>query len=456
MAKKRKDKKTIKIVLPILVVLLVTAMTMGLMLNSGYNNKDKINKGVYINGVAVGGMTKDQAKGILEEKYNGKFKDKVIKMSHEDLLFSIKFQELKAHYDVDSAVNKAYRYGKDGNLISRVLKNLGTNLTNYDINLEFLADTSIVDKVVEKIAKKINVMPKDAKISRSNNKFIIIPEKKGIEVDKKRLVELVKVAVKPDISETVIEIPLLSVEARIKKEVLSKIDTQISAYTTYFSTSDAARSGNIRIAAKAIDGAVILPGEIFSMNKEVGPRVATKGYKEAHVIVNGELVAGLAGGICQATSTVYNAALLANFQIVQRRGHGLKVGYVKAGRDATISGDYFDFKFKNTNKVPIFIDTIVRNGAVTVKIYGANEHPGQRVEIISQVLERIPPPEPLYVNDPTLKIGIEKIETNPIQGIRSIAYRKVYQSGKLIKNEVLSKDKYQAVRAKILIGTKLP
>jgi vancomycin resistance protein YoaR len=190
------------------------------------------------------------------------------------------------------------------------------------------------------------------------------------------------------------------------------------------------------------------------MNKGVGPRIAAKGYQEAHVIVKGELTTGMAGGICQATTTVYNAALLANFQIVQRTGHGLKVGYVNAGRDATISGDYIDFKFRNTNKNPIFIHTLVRNGKVTVSIFGANEHPGQTVDIISTILQKISPAKPEYIKDPTMYIGTEKVESKAIQGMKSIAYRKVYQNGKLIKDELLSKDKYQAARAKILIGTK--
>ena len=456
MTRKQDKQNNIKMIFPILIVLIVTAITIVFMLNIDNGNKDKINKGVYINGIAFEGMSNNEAKSILDEKFNGKLKKKVIKMSHKSTIFSIEFKALKAHYDVDSAVNKAFKYGKDGNIFSRTLKNLGVNITNHNINLEFVADTSIVNTVVRKISNKINIMPIDAKILLVKNEFKTTPQKKGIEVDKKRLVELIKSAVKPDENDKVIEIPLLNVDARVKQEMLSKINTEISSYTTFYRTSDAARSGNIRIASEAIDGVLVLPGENFSMNKEVGPRVASKGYKEAHVIVNGELVPGMAGGICQATTTTYNAALLADLQIVQRRGHALKVGYVKAGRDATISGDYIDLKFKNTNKYPIFIHTIIRNGAITVKIYGADEHPGQKVEITSQVLGQIPPLSPIYINDPTLKIGIEKLETKPNNGLKSIAYRKVYLNGKLVKSETLSKDKYNATRAKILIGTKLP
>jgi vancomycin resistance protein YoaR len=424
------------------------------MLIGSNSNIDKINKGVSINWIDVGGMTKGEASSILNKKYNSKIVSKVIKMKYKDRTFNINYKELKAHYDIATAVNTAYGFEKDGNALSRALINLGLGAKGYNVKLVFLSDLKIVKSKITRISKKIGTKPVDATISYANGNFTIVPERKGLAVNTKKLQELIENSVTPDENDVTIDIPTVDVIAETTEAMLSKIDTEISSYTTSFSTADASRSGNIKIAAEAIDGSLVLPGEIFSMNKGVGPRIAAKGYQEAHVIVNGELTTGMAGGICQATTTVYNAALLANFQIVQRKGHGLKVGYVKAGRDATISGDYIDFRFKNTNKNPIFIHTIVNAGKVTVEIFGANEHPGQTVDIISTVLEKIPPPEPEYIKDPTLYIGTEKVESKAIQGLKSIAYRKVYQDGKLIKDELLSKDKYKAARAKILIGTK--
>jgi vancomycin resistance protein YoaR len=443
-----------KMLIPIIIVLLVTVITMVLMILGKDNYKDVINKNVYVNGVAVGNMTKEQATGVLNEKFNKQFDDKKIQMTYENKSYSISFKALKAHYDVNNAVEEAFNYDKNSGIISNLLKNIGLKSSNQNISLRFLADTSIVDKEVKKISKKIDYKPKDAKISLVDKVFNITNDVNGLKVDSSELTKLIKAAVDPNSSDDAIEIPVTQVEAKVKADMLSKIDTPISSFTTSFRTSDAARSGNIRIAATAVDGAVILPGEIFSMNKEVGPRVASKGYQEAHVIINGTLTTGLAGGICQATTTLYNAALLANFEIVSRRGHGLHVGYVKPGLDATISGDYIDMKFRNTNKYPIYIHTIVRNGTVTATIYGSNEHPGQTVELESHVLEKLDPPAPEYVFDPTLKKGEKIVDVKSSEGMKSEAYRKVFQNGVLIKTELLSKDKYKAGRAKIRIGTR--
>ena len=454
MTKRVKTKKRTKMLYPMIIVLLVTVIAIMVMLIGSNSNIDKINKGVSINGIIVGGMTKGEAISLLDKKYKNKIEAKVIKMKYKERVFTINYKELKAHYDITTAVNKAYSFEKNGNILSRALVNLGLGAKDYNVKPRFLYNLKIVKSKTARISKKINMKPIDATISYNGGIFTIVPERSGLAVDVKKLQDLIESAVIPGNNEVTIDIPTVDVAAKTTEAMLSKIDTEISSYTTSFSTADKARSGNIRIATEAIDGTLVLPGEIFSMNKGVGPRIAAKGYQEAHVIVKGELTTGMAGGICQATTTVYNAALLADFQIVQRTGHGLKVGYVKAGRDATISGDYIDLKFKNTNKTPIFIHTNVNNGKVTVRIFGANEHPGQTVDIISTVLEKLSPQEPEYVKDPTMYIGTEKVESRAIQGIKSIAYRKVYKDGKLIKQELLSKDKYQAAREKILIGTK--
>lgn len=443
-----------KTLVPIVVVLFITAIAMILMIFGRNNYKGVIEKSVFVNGVSVGNMSEAQAKDVLNKKYNEQFKNKKIRMIYGNKAYSIDYKSLNAHYDVENAVDTAFSYDKDSGILENLSKNMGLTSSNHNLKLKFLADTSIVESVVKKMSKEIDYKPVDAKIILVNNVFKITNEVSGLKVNKVELTKMIKDSISPNGIEAPIQVPVLTVGADIKAVMLSKINTPISSFETFFRASDVARSGNIRIAGEAVDGVVVMPGEIFSMNKEVGPRVASKGYKEAHVIINGTLTLGLAGGICQATTTMYNAALLANFEIVTRRAHGLHVGYAKPGLDATISGDYIDMKFKNTNQYPIFIHTILKSGMITVVIYGANEHPGQTVKLESQVLAKIDPQKPEYVSDPTLKKGEKIIDTKPSEGMRSVAYRKVFQDGKLIKTELLSKDKYKAVRSIIRIGTK--
>ena len=444
-------KKSYKIILPILLVAIILT-GVGIVAKNTKAAENKIFEGVYINNVNVGGLDVNTASKLLEDKFNKSVKDKKIFISYENKKYTIDYKKLKAHYDIDKAVNEAFSYGKNGNIIEKTINRLKIKNSNYNINLEFTADTSILDGYIKKVSEDINEDPVDAKISY-NGSFHITPDISGRKVNEDKLKGLIEAAVNPKDEEEKIQVPVDTVEASIKGDMLSRIDTKISTFSTKFSTADANRAGNIKIAADTINGTVVMPGAIYSMNKTLGPRVEKKGYKEAPVIINGTHVPGLAGGICQATTTVYNAALLADFQIISRKPHQLKVGYVPAGRDATISGDAIDMKFKNTNKYPIYIQTIVSSGNIRVNIYGANEHPGQTVEITSEVYEKVPTTTQ-YINDPTLAVGEQVVDEKPTIGIKSRTYRKVYENGQLVKTELISKDYYKPVTGKIRVGTK--
>jgi vancomycin resistance protein YoaR len=428
---------------------------MTLMIFGNEKYKDTINKGVYINNIDVGNMTKQQAVEYLNKKVNDQFKDYKISARYNNREFYIEFSTLKAHYDIESAVDKAFEYNKNANLTARILQNMGVKKVNHNEMINFVSDSSPVDEFVKKIAKKLDYEPIDAKLFYENNSFRITKDEKGLKIDTKQLAEKIKAAIRPDWDESVIEITATEVKAKATEELLSHVKEEIISFSTHFSTKDANRTSNIRTAAKSVDGKVLLPDETFSMNKALGELDAKNGYKEAHVIVNGELTTGMAGGICQVTTTVYNVALLSNMDIVSRRGHSLKVAYVDPGRDATVSGSYIDFKFKNTNSFPVYIHTSVKGGTLTVQLFGENEHPGQSVEIESKVLEKIQPSEPQYIYDSSLVVGTRITEAKAITGYRSVTYRKIFQDGKLIKTELLSKDRYKAVRAKIRVGTKM-
>jgi vancomycin resistance protein YoaR len=445
-------KKGLKIILP-LVILAAVFVPLGVILQETASVDNQIYQGVYINGLNVGGMTKEEAAKTLNETLNTKVENKKLNIKYEDKVFTIDYKSLKAHYDIDKAVNEALAYGKSGNIFVKSINRMKLKNGRHDIKLDFHADTSTVNADIKNIAKKINKEPVNAKIVIRGGAFSITPDVKGIKVNEAKLKELIDEAVKPYGDEETIEVPVEIVEAKIKADMLSKINSKLSSFSTAFKLSDVNRSGNIRIAAKALDGTIVLPGEIFSMNKTLGPRVASKGYKEAPVIINGELTPGLAGGICQVSSTLYNSVLLANLDIVERRPHGLKVGYVDAGRDATISGNAIDLKFKNTTNAPIYIQAVVSGATITVNLYGAKEGPTRVVKIISEIYERIEP-KIEYIKDPTLPEGKKVVEVKPIQGIKSRTYRKVYENGKLVKTELISKDFYKPADGKIRIGTK--
>jgi vancomycin resistance protein YoaR len=157
-------------------------------------------------------------------------------------------------------------------------------------------------------------------------------------------------------------------------------------FTTYFDGDNAGRAANIKLAAQKINGTILPAGESFSFNSVVGARTAQNGFNIAKIIEDGKYLDGVGGGVCQVSTTLYNAALLSGLEIVEYHPHSLSVGYVSPSRDAMVSGNYFDLKFKNNKLTPIYIRTNVDGGSVTCSIYGESD--GFSYSYVSEVQER--------------------------------------------------------------------
>ena len=224
----------------------------------------------------------------------------------------------------------------------------------------------------------------------------------------------------------------------------------ISSFTTKYDASNTNRSTNLRIAAEKINGKVLMPGEVFSYNKVVGKRTVEEGYKDAKIYANGGVVDGLAGGICQISSTLYNAVLLANLEIVERRNHSYTTSYVPAGRDATVVWGTTDFQFKNSRTYPIKIEASVKNGIAEFKIHGMQEEVEYEIRILPQVTSTIPYTTQQIV-DPTLAPGQQVVSQSGHLGYKVTTYIEKTANGNTTR-EVLSNDTYQPMHTIIKVG----
>ncbi len=220
---------------------------------------------------------------------------------------------------------------------------------------------------------------------------------------------------------------------------------QLSTYTTRYDVTNYNRGNNIEIASEKIDGTIIMPGETFSYNKVVGARTIEAGYKEAGAYAGGGVVQSVGGGICQVSSTLYNTALLANLEIVDRSNHQYQTSYVSASRDATVSWGHLDFKFKNNRTYPIKIVTSAKNGVVRISVYGIKEETEYDVSIQSKVTSYIPY-SVKYIQDSSLKKGKEVVEQQGYNGCKSEAYRILKLNGKVISKTLLSRDTYDPMQ----------
>lgn len=216
----------------------------------------------------------------------------------------------------------------------------------------------------------------------------------------------------------------------------------LASYTTSYATSNSNRSNNIALAASKLDGTVIMPGETFSYNETIGKRTVAAGFKEAGAYSNGQVVTEVGGGICQVSSTLYNAALRVNLEIVSRKNHNFQVSYVPIGTDATVSWEQPDFKFKNNRNYAIRIKATTSNKKITIQIYGLKQDDDYEVEIESQKTGTIEY-KTTYTTDTSLKKGQSKVIQKGSNGATSITYKILKKNGVVVSKEVISKDKYQ-------------
>ncbi|RAP75658.1 VanW family protein [Paenibacillus montanisoli] len=232
-----------------------------------------------------------------------------------------------------------------------------------------MVDLDKFDRLVKTLEQQSYEAPRNAAI---NDQGGIIPEENGHRLDQRVFTEKF-FEFFYGTGSSVIDAPLVDVYPRVDRELLANIkEKPIGQYATYYNSRNKNRSHNIKLAAKAINNTVIFPGETFSFNKVVGKRTKEKGYLEAPVIVRGELSEGIGGGICQVSSTLFNATDRAGLRIVKRYSHSRNVPYVRPGRDATVSWDGPDFVFQNLYNQPILIRAQAVPGKLFVAIYSSD------------------------------------------------------------------------------------
>ena len=308
-------------------------------------------------------------------------------------------------------------------------------------------EPEIID--IEKIYKEIYKEAKDAYIEE--NPVKVHAQVDG--VDFAITMDEAKKILDEEKEEYVIPLKITIPENTLEKLGEKAFPEKLAEFTTRYDATNENRSTNIKLAADKINGTIVLPEETFSYNKIVGQRTIAAGYKEATVYSGGKVVQGIGGGICQLSSTLYNAVLYANLEITDRSNHRFLISYVQAGRDATVSWGTVDFCFKNTRKYPIKIVCNVNNGLLKIQIYGIKEETEYEVELQTKIIEEIDF-KTNYIKDNTLNEGTEYIEQYGSKGAKSETYKILKQDGKVISKELLSTDTYSSLEQIVKKGTK--
>ncbi len=369
---------------------------------------------------------------------NSKMKDAIVDNSYYIEKNNLIIVKGKAGYIIKTEELKEKIYEQ--------ISNIHTNYQIIEIPVEYKEPEPInLQKIHEEIYKE----PQDAYVQKSPT--VVHPEVNGI--DFKISVEEAEELLKEDKEEYTIPLKITKPKKTINNLGEEAFPDLLATFSTRFDGSNYNRNTNIKLAAKKVNGTVILPGEKFSFNTIVGSRTIEAGFKEGTAYVGGKVVPDVGGGVCQVSSTIYNTALLANMQIVERSNHMFTTGYVAASRDATVYYGSLDFVFKNSRKYPIKMVASANGGVCKVSIYGIKEEKEYEVIIQSKITSYINPTT-IYKEDPTLEEGKEIVEQTAITGCRSEGYKILKLNGKIVSQTLLSKDTYKSRNKIVRRGTK--
>ena len=415
---------------------------------------DEIAMGVYVEEVNVSGMTKDEAKAAVNEYIAGKTEEKITLTIGEEEL-NVSRADLGVTWSNEEVIDEALGLGKSGNLIRRYKALKDLEFDNKVFELEYTADSELVQTVVSEKCTKYNQKATNVGLKKTSSGFEVVEGKQGVVVDESAATDVILSFIEGEYSaeNTKVAVPTMITEPIGSAEELAKVKDLLGSFKTSFKSSDSDRSKNVRTGAGHIDGTVLYPGETFSTYEYVNPFTEQNGYAMAGSYLNGKVVDSLGGGICQVSSTLYNAVLMAELEVVERSPHSMMVTYVQASADAAIAGTYKDFKFKNDTDAPIYIEGYTTDDKqIVFNIYGEETRPSNRtIKYTNKVLESTPAVTQL-VADSAQGIGYRLVESGH-NGCKAELYKEVYIDGVLQSSERVNKSNYQVSNRTVYYGS---
>jgi vancomycin resistance protein VanW len=441
-SKKKKNSKIRKILLSLVIIIVAVSLVNAVDI---YRNRDKILPGVSVFGVELEGLKKEEAREILQPVIS-KIIDSPRMLVFEDREFKfVPHKELDAFIDLNRIVEDTYGIARTGNIFRRLKDRIVVWRKGYEVPLRAEFNPQKFEDFQNKISSLINRMPSDACVKDNR----IIESGTGVKLDLEKFKGEITESLKSlDEEKYIFDIPVITVDPKVTTQnILTElaIVEELGTYSTSLENKEENTIYNIRLASEVINGILVKPQEIFSFNKYVGPAEKADGYKESTIIANGIFVNGYGGGICQVSSTLYNVALLANLQIVERYNHsvyGDATKYVPLGQDAAIFYGFKNLRFKNNSGHTIVIFSKVFRDTLQVSIFGGNEDKAE-VEIISKD-KKVIEYQIIREKDSKLEAGQEIVVQEGVPGYQIKTYRIVRKDGEE-KIEFLAEDTYKSV-----------
>ena len=412
----------------------------------GYNNYEKIYKNVYVENINVGGLTKDEALQKLS-KYN---ENRQINLVYDHKVFKLNSKDINYRYEIEKEIEKAYQIGRNGSYVANIKKIWDLNRKSKEvINLTSKYDKNMLKDYMNSLKQSLEKEPLNAKIKTRNGSINITQHVDGLKINLNDLEKIILDNLDSRNNKD-INIPMKVVSPNITTDYLSQINTVLGKFETRFNNKVEGRTYNIKLGAYKVNGVLINPGEEFSFNNLTGKRGKKQGFKEAPVIINGELEDGIAGGICQVSSTLYNSVLYSGLKITQVRNHSIPSSYIEKGRDATLVYGRIDLKFKNNYNHPVYVENIVEKNKIISTIYG-NIKDKADIKVVTEVVKTIPN-KIVVEKDESIPRGKKVIKEKGRLGSVINTYRIYSNNGQITKKELIGESYYPPKDKIILRG----
>ena len=418
---------------------------------------DRIYPGAWVDDVQVGGMTREEAVravSALHEDAAGSF-DIIVSVGNES--WHVNSERVPVSRNTEEMVERAWAAGR-----SNTASLAGGAATPFQERIDQVAamrtapvtfvteqdyDHEALRNLTDGIVNYVNRDPVNSMVQSFNfntKTFTFTDDKPGAHIDADQLYTQLTEILDDGVTKKEIRVvPDKILAEKTKTEMMNNFGL-ISAYTTQ-TTNNKNRNTNIQLSAEAISGRTVQPGEIFSFNGATGERTAAKGYREAPAIAGGQSKDEIGGGVCQTSSTLFNAVVRADLEIIERNPHAWPSSYIEKGFDATVNWPGLDFKFRNNTDDPIFIIAGYSNRKVTVNIYGMSLGPGVKIDLESDVIRTIPQPEGTnYVINTALNPGESKKTVTGRKGYEVNTWKIWYQGNRETRRELLFKTTYKA------------
>ena len=423
-------------------------LTAGFAVNQAYaeaKQGDKILDNIYIGEVAVGGMNKDEAKQAVDA-YVKEIQNTKMKLSVNEKSITATAKQLGVDWENTGVVDEAVMIGKSGSLITRYKDKKDLEHEPKKLEVTFGTNEADIKKYLTEHAEKVNQEAVDGGLLRENGSFKITGGEEGIAVNVEESAKKIAAYITNDWDTKEAEIALSAdvVQPRGSKEQLSKVKDVLGTFSTDYSSSSSGRAMNVSNGCSRINGALLYPGDQFSVYEAVSPFDAENGYALAGSYENGTVVETYGGGICQVSTTLYNAVIRAELKIKERYAHSMIVNYVKPSMDAAIAGTVKDLKFENNTDAPVYIEGVTGGGVITFTIYGEETRsPKREVIFESEIVSENNPPTQIQ-GSASYNVGYVSVQQSAHVGKVARLWKIVKEDGVEKSREEFNNSNYRA------------